>query len=149
MFVNNTAYHSIIEIPVDKSGNPGTPETFTTGINAPDGIAIDASDNLWVLANQGDEVVVVDPDGKVIAKKGGFDGIDANGTIDGLLFPASNTFSPDGRCVYITNLALYLPFAGVPSIAVDSGWTLQVEHYNVARVRINRCRSDSNGKGQC
>jgi sugar lactone lactonase YvrE len=35
MFVNNTAYHWIIGIPVEKSGNPGTPETLATGINAP------------------------------------------------------------------------------------------------------------------
>jgi len=143
MFVNNTAYHSIIKIPVGKSGRAGTPETFTTGINAPDGIAIDASDNLWVLANQGDEVVVVDPDGKVIAKKGDFDGLGADGTINGLLFPASNTFSPDGRFMYVTNLALYLPYAGVPSIAVDSGWTLKVEHYNVARIPIRACPGDA------
>jgi sugar lactone lactonase YvrE len=137
MFVNNTAYHSIIEIPVNSDGSAGTPTVFTTGINAPDGIAVDKSDNLWVLANQGDEVVVVDPTGKVIAKKGDFDGIDKNGTIKGLLFPASNTFSPDGQYMYITNLALYLPYAGQTlPIAVDSGWTLQVEHYNVARIAV-------------
>jgi sugar lactone lactonase YvrE len=149
MFVNNTAYHSIIKIPVEALGNSGTPETFTTGINAPDGIAVDASDNLWVLANQGDEVVVVNPDGTVIAKKGDFDGLSANGTINGLLFPASNTFSPDRRFMYITNLALYLPYANVPFIAVDSGWTLQVEHYNVARIPITGCQGNSNGNSQC
>jgi SMP-30/Gluconolactonase/LRE-like region len=136
LFVNNTAYHSIIKIPVNPDGSAGTATTFTTGINAPDGVALDRNDNLWVLANQGDEVVVVDPTGKVIQKLGDFDGIAANGSINGLLFPASDTFSPDGQFLYVTNLALYLPYAGVASIAVDSGWTLQVKHFNVARIAV-------------
>ena len=132
LFVANTAYHSIVKIPVNADGSAGTGATFTTGINAPDGIAVDASDNLWVAANQGDEIVVVDPNGKVIAKKGDFDGIAGDGSIEGLLFPASPAFSPDRKRLYVTNLALYLPFAGVPVIAVDSDWTLQVRQYNIA-----------------
>jgi sugar lactone lactonase YvrE len=135
MFVNNTAYHFIVEIPVNGDGSAGVSKIFTTGINAPDGVALDPKDNLWVLANQGDEVVVVDPTGKVIVKKGDFDGIAPDGSIKGLLFPASDAFSPDGRFLYVTNLALNLPFAGVPAIAVDSGWTLKVNKYNVARIR--------------
>jgi sugar lactone lactonase YvrE len=121
-----------VKIPVNPDGSAGTGVTFTTGINAPDGIAVDTSDNLWVAANQGDEIVVVDPNGEVIAKKGDFDGIAGDGSIQGLLFPASPAFSPDGKRLYVTNLALYLPFAGVPAIAVDSGWTLQVRQYNIA-----------------
>jgi sugar lactone lactonase YvrE len=132
LFAMNTAYHSIVKIPVNPDGSAGTGVTFTTGLNAPDGLAVDADDNLWVAANQGDEIVVVDPDGKVIAKKGDFDGIAKDGSISGLLFPASVAFSPDKRRLYITNLALNLPFAGVSAIAVDSGWTLQVKHYNIA-----------------
>jgi hypothetical protein len=52
-----------------------------------------------------------------------------------LLFPASVEFSPDKNGLYITNLALYLPFAGVPTIAVDSGWTRQI-HHNIAMIDI-------------
>ena len=136
MFVNNTAYHSIIRIPVNPDGSAGTGEVFTTGINAPDGVAIDKKDNLYVLANQGDEVVIVDPTGKAIGKLGDFNGISSNGSINGLLFPASDAFSPDGSSLYITNLALNLPFAGVPQIAVDSAYTLKVEHFNLARITI-------------
>jgi hypothetical protein len=33
------------------------------------------------------------------------------------------------------DFALYLPFAGVPTIAVDSGWTRQVQH-NIAMIDI-------------
>jgi sugar lactone lactonase YvrE len=135
LFAMNTAYHSIVKIPVNPDGSAGTGVTFTTGINAPDGLAVDANDNLWVAANQGDEIVVVDPSGTVIAKKGDFNGLD-EGSIQGLLFPASVAFSPDKRRLYVTNLALYLPFAGVPSIAVDSGLTLQVKRYNIAAIDI-------------
>src|SRR6202011_6293518 len=101
-----------------------------------DGFAVDANDNLWVAANQGDEIVVVDPNGRVVAKKGDFNGVASDGSIQGLLFPASVEFSPDKRRLYITNLALYLPFAGVPAIAVDSGRTLQVKHQNIAVIDI-------------
>lgn len=136
MFVMNTAYHSIVKIPVNPDGSAGIGVTFTTGLNAPDGVAVDGDDNLWVVANQGDEIVVVDPTGKVIAKRGDFNGLNDDGSIDGLLFPASLSFSPDGKVLYVTNLALYLPFAGVPEIAVDSAWTLQVKHYDVAKIDV-------------
>ena len=109
--------------------------TFTTGLNGPDGLAVDANDNLWVAANQGDEIVVVDPNGRVVAKKGDFNGVASDGSIQGLLFPASVEFSPDKSRLYITNLALYLPFAGVPTIAVDSGWALQVKQ-NIAAIDL-------------
>jgi sugar lactone lactonase YvrE len=137
LFAMNTAYHSIVKIPVNNDGTAGKGVTFTTGINAPDGLAVDSHDNLWVAANQGDEIVVVDPTGMVIAKRGDFDGLTDDGSIRGLLFPASVAFSPDQRRLYVTNLALYLPFAGVPSIAVDSGWTLETKRYNLAVIDVS------------
>jgi sugar lactone lactonase YvrE len=140
MFAMNTAYHSIIKIPVNHDGSAGTGVTFTTGLNAPDGVAVDGDDNLWVVANQGDEIVVVDPTGKVIAKRGDFNGLTDDGSINGLLFPASLSFSPDGTVLYVTNLALFLPFAGPLPIAVDSGWTLKVKHYNIAQIAVQDLR---------
>jgi len=137
MFAMNTAYHYIVKIPVNPDGSAGAGTVLTTGINAPDGVAVDRDDNLWVAANQEDEIVVVDPNGKVIAKQGDFNGISRDGSIEGLLFPASPSFSPNGKVLYVTNLALYLPFAGVPEIAVDSGWTLQVKHYNIAKIELD------------
>jgi len=134
MFVANTANHTIVKIPVNSSGTAGTPALFTTGINAPDGIAIDRHDNLWVDANQEDEIVVIDPTGKVIAKLGDFAGISDDGTPRGLLFPASPAFSRDGKYLYTSNFALYLPYAGAEA-AIDSGWTLQVKHFTVSRIK--------------
>jgi hypothetical protein len=148
MYVANTAYHSIVEVPVtlnlDGSVSVvGNATVLTTGINAPDGIAVDSHDNLWVVANQQDEIDVINPNvvtaqgtlAKVIAKRGDFQGISEDGTVRGLLFPASPAFSPDGKFIYSSNLALFLPFAGVPEPAIDSPWTLQVKHYPIAKIR--------------
>jgi sugar lactone lactonase YvrE len=44
LFVANTAFHQIIQIPVNHNGTAGTASIFITGINAPDGIMIDAND---------------------------------------------------------------------------------------------------------
>jgi hypothetical protein len=41
-----------------------------------------------------------------------FDGIDNDGVVEGLLFPASLAFSRDGKELYVSNLTLYLPYAG-------------------------------------
>ena len=149
MYVANTAYHSIVQIPVTLAHDgsvtiAGAAAVLTTGVNAPDGIAVDSRDDLWVVANQQDEVDVIDPNAidrlgnklpKVIARRGDFSGIDEDGTIRGLLFPASPAFSADGQFLYISNIALYLPFAGVPEPAIDSPWTLEVKHYTIAKIR--------------
>jgi sugar lactone lactonase YvrE len=133
MYVANTAFHQIIQIPVNPSGTAGTASVFITGINAPDGIAIDRDDNLWVCANQEDEIVVLDKTGKVIAKLGDFRGIDNKGIARGLLFPASLAFSRDRATLYVSNLTLFLPYAGARA-AIDSPWTLQVKGYTVSRL---------------
>ena len=95
---------------------------------------VDGDDNIWICANQEDEIVVVDKTGKVIAKLGDFGGIDPKGIARGLLFPASLAFSQDRKTLYVSNLTLNLPFAtGNPqSKAIDSAWTLQVQGYTVS-----------------
>ena len=121
----------------------GKPSVFVTGINAPDGIMVDPDDNIWICANQEDEIVVVQPftdvlgekTAKVIAKLGDFGGIDPKGIARGLLFPASLAFSPDRQWLYVTNLTLFLPYAAGPhTAAIDSAWTLQVQGYTVSRL---------------
>jgi sugar lactone lactonase YvrE len=86
LFVADTAFHQIVKIPVNPDGSAGTASIFITGINAPDGIMIDRNDNIWICANQEDEIVIVDKTGKVIAKLGDFYGIDKNGIAQGFLF---------------------------------------------------------------
>ena len=141
MYVANTAFHQIIQIPVNPNGSAGAASIFITGINAPDGIAIDKHDNLWVCANQEDDIIVLDRTGKVIAKLGDFNGISERGVVRGLLFPASLAFSLDRKTLYVSNLTLFLPFAGAQA-AVDSPWTLEVKRYTVAKLRAAIPRLD-------
>jgi DNA-binding beta-propeller fold protein YncE len=133
MFVCNTAFDWIVKIPV---ADPTSLSVFTNSINGCDGIAIDGSDNIWAAANQADEIVVVNPTGKAIAKLGDFDGIQG-GVTNGLLFPASPAFSPDGKWLYVTNLELDLrtlaPNNEGPQ-AVDSQWAAEVTQHSIARL---------------
>jgi len=99
--VANTAFHQIIQIPVNSNGTAGKASIFITGINAPDGIRIDRSDNIWICANQEAQIVVI--------KLGDFGGIDEDGIVRGFLFPASLAFSKDSSTLYVSNLMLYLP----------------------------------------
>jgi sugar lactone lactonase YvrE len=131
LFVANTAFHQIIQIAVNADGSAGAASIFITGINAPDGIALDHDGNMWICSNQEDEIIVLDKTGKVIAKLGDFRGIDENGVVNGFLFPASLDFSRDGSILYVSNLTLFLPFAGAQK-AIDSAYTLEVGAYTVS-----------------
>jgi len=79
---------------------------FAESINGADGIAFDRQGTLWVAANQADEVVGLDVNGRIVARLGEFRGIRRNGTPDGLLFPASLVIV--GSDIFVTNLALPL-----------------------------------------
>jgi sugar lactone lactonase YvrE len=131
LFVCNTGNDSVVRIPVTSGGAAGTPETFVNSVNGCDGLIIDESDNLWVAANQADEIVVVNPSGRAIAKLGDFGGIDANGAPIGLLFPASLVRS--GGFIYVTNLALDLRLFGLAQ-TVDGQWAAQVTTHTVSKI---------------
>jgi sugar lactone lactonase YvrE len=132
LFVANTGEDTIVRIPLPAGpgGTPDAPEVFVNSINGADGLIIDAADNLWVVANQADEIVVVDATGRAIAKLGDFDGIDRQGAPVGLLFPASLVMVDN--FVYITNLALDLRLFGAATI--DSQWAAQVTRHTIARI---------------
>jgi DNA-binding beta-propeller fold protein YncE len=132
LFVANTGNDTIVRIPLPNGagGAPGTPEVFVNSINGADGLIIDAADNLWVAANQSDEIVVVDSAGRVIAKLGDFDGIDRQGSPVGLLFPASLVMV--NNFLYVTNLSLDLRLFNAP--AVDSQWAAEVTRHTIARI---------------
>jgi Gluconolactonase len=129
LFVANTGDDTIVRIPV-LNGDAGTPVVFVNSINGADGLVIDSADNLWVAANQADEIVVVDKTGRVIAKLGDFDGIDRQGSPVGLLFPASLVLV--NNFLYVTNLSLDLRLFGAPT--VDSQWAAQVTRHTIARI---------------
>jgi sugar lactone lactonase YvrE len=131
LFVANTGDDTIVQIPVS-GGTPGKPVVLTNSINGADGLILDSDDNIWVAANQADEIVVIDKTGKVIAKLGDFDGIDKHGAPIGLLFPASPV--QFGGWLYVTNLSLDLRHVGGPQ-TVDSQWADQVTSHTIARLR--------------
>jgi sugar lactone lactonase YvrE len=137
LFVANTGSDTVVRIPVTgmEGGLPvaGVPAVFVNAVNGADGLVVDADDNLWIAANQADEIVVVDPSGKVIAKLGDFGGAIEGGAPVGLLFPASLRFL-DGDLL-VTNLALDLRLFGLPE-AVDSQWCAQVSRYTVTRIPV-------------
>ncbi len=134
MFVANTGMDQLIQIPVSPAGTPGTPTVFTNSINGADGIVLDRDDNIWTVANQADEIVVVDPTGKAIAKLGDFNGIGHDGVTRSLLFPASPAFTRDGKSLLVTNLKLDLRVTGAQQ-SVDSDYTDQVKHHSIARIK--------------
>jgi sugar lactone lactonase YvrE len=141
LFVANTGEDSVVMIPVLAGGVAGTPEVLAYSINGADGLIIDKSDNIWVAANQSDEIVVLDPTGKVIAKLGDFSGIDNQGAVRGLLFPASLVFN--GNFVLVTNLVLDTRLFGFPT--VDSQWAAQVTQYTVSKINANLAPSTHGG----
>lgn len=131
LFVANTGNDTVVRIPVVGAGTAGKAEVFTNSINGADGLVLDEQDNVWVCANQADEIVVADPSGKAIAKLGDFGGV-ADGSPVGLLFPAS--LARHGDWIYVTNLSLDLrPVVGQQS--VDSQWAAQVTRHTISRLR--------------
>lgn len=132
LFVANTANDTIVRI-ANNGGVAGTPAVFTNSINGADGLFVDRHDNVWVCANQSDEIVVVDKTGKAISKLGDFDGL-KDGKPVGLLFPAS--LVRHGDWVYITNLSLDLrPIVGQQSIV--SQYAAEVKRHTIARIRAS------------
>jgi len=105
---------------------------FITGINAPDGIAIDKHDNLWSAP---------------IRKTTSSCSTDRQGDREAWRFqwhqrarrgarppvPASLAFSLDRKTLYVSNLTLFLPSRGTG--CGRFAWTLEVKRYTVAKLR--------------
>jgi hypothetical protein len=103
---------------------------FAESINGADGIAFDAHGRLWVAANQADEVVALNANGRVVAKLGDFQGIRDDGSPNGLLFPASLVIVDDE--MFVTNLAL--PLNGTAGDEPEE----DVTRYTVSRIKVPR-----------
>ncbi len=131
MFVANSGNDQIIRIPVT-AGAPGTPAVFVNSVNGASALLIDEDDNLWITASQADEVVVLDPTGRVIAKLGDFDGLSRRGAPRGLLFPVG--MLRVGDWIYVSNLSLDLRLFGLPP-PVDAQWAAEVRRHTVARLK--------------
>jgi SMP-30/Gluconolactonase/LRE-like region len=126
LFVANTGDDNVLK--VDLASGMVEQNPFARSINGADGLTRGSHGNLWVAANQADNVVALDRNGRLLAQLGAFHGIRSNGTPDGLLFPASLVIVDDD--IFVTNLAL--PLTGTP----DDEWEELVTRYTVSRIKI-------------
>jgi sugar lactone lactonase YvrE len=131
LFVANTGDDSIVRIPANGDGTAGDPNVLVYSVNGADGLTIDEHDNIWIAANQSDEIVVIDSTGRPLAKLGDFDGIRHDGSARGLLFPASLVRS--AGFLYITNLSLDLRAVGGPQ-TLNSQPGAAVKVHTIARL---------------
>jgi sugar lactone lactonase YvrE len=124
LFVANTGDDRVLRL--NRATNAVT--VFAESINGADGILFDKQGRLWVAANQADEVVALNANGRVIAKLGEFEGIRQDGSPNGLLFPASLVIVGDD--MFVTNLALPLTPAAGDEPEED------VTRYTVSRMKL-------------
>ena len=123
LFVANTGDHRILKLDVATS----VVSVFVESLSGADGLVMDRDGRLWVCENQADEVVALNEDGRIVARLGEFQGINKDGTPDGLLFPASAVIV-DGW-MYVTNLAL--PLTGTPNEPEGD-----VTRWTIARMKL-------------
>jgi DNA-binding beta-propeller fold protein YncE len=124
LFVANTGDDRVLKVVISS----GAASVFAESINGADGLAVDSGGRLWVAANQNDELVALNANGRVVQRVGGFGAVRPNGTPDGLLFPASIAML--GEEMFVTNAALAL------TAAVGDEPEEDVTRYTISRVRV-------------
>ena len=123
LFIANTGDNRILKMDLTTKAI----SVFTESVHGADGITFDGGGRLWVAANQGDQIVALNENGRVVAKLGEFQGIDRDGTPKGLLFPASPVIV--GGWIYVTNLAL-------PLTGSSAEWETEVTRWTVSRIKL-------------
>lgn len=124
LFIANTGDDRVLRL--DLASNDLT--VFTESINGADGVAFDRRGRLWVAANQNDEIVAVNENGRVIMRLGAFQGLEKDGSPDGLLFPASLVIVGDD--MFVTNLAL--PLNETPGDETEE----KVTRWTISRIKL-------------
>ncbi|HTO47424.1 MAG TPA: hypothetical protein VML91_07275 [Burkholderiales bacterium] len=131
LFIANTGDDRVLKLDLASAKLPlpdAALTVFTESINGADGLTRGKRGILWVAANQGDEIVGLNGNGRVVARLGDFNGIRADGTPDGLLFPASMVIVGDD--MFVTNLALPLTSATGDEPEED------VTRWTISRIRL-------------
>lgn len=129
LFIANTGDDRILKLDLTmRPPSMNAVSVFAESINGADGIAFDKHGRLWVAANQADEVVALNANGRVVAKLGDFEGIRNDGSPRGLLFPASLVIVDDD--MFVTNLAVPLTDAEGDEPEED------VKRWTVSRIKL-------------
>lgn len=109
LYVANTSNDTVLRVPVLADGSGGPVQLFASGaaidlaagttraLDGADGIAFDVEGNLWVCANQANEIQVLSESAEIVARYRG-------AAEDALDFPASLVFDRD--TLFIANLSL-------------------------------------------
>ena len=124
LFISNTGDDRILTLDLFS----GEITVFAESINGADDIVFDRNGNLWVAANQADQIMVLNEFGQVVAKLGEFLGIQKDDSPRGLLFPASLVIR--GKWLFVTNLSLPLTDAGGDEPEEN------IMQYTVSRIKI-------------
>ena len=125
LFIANTGDNRVVQMNLATT----TITPFAESVHGADGVLMN-NGLLWVCANQGDEVVALNAQGRPVARAGFFAGVRRDGRPAGLLFPASPVVS--NGFIYVTNLALPL------TPAVGDEPEEDVTRWTVSRFRIPR-----------
>lgn len=124
LYIANTGDDRVLKLDLAS----GKVTIFAESINGADGIVFDGRGLLWVAANQNDEIVAVNKNGRVIKRVGRFEGI-RHGEPKGLLFPASLVIVDHD--MYVTNLALAFTPDKTDEVEDD------VTRWTVSRIRMD------------
>jgi hypothetical protein len=122
LYIANTGDNRVLQMAMSDT----SVTVFAESVHGADGLLF-SDGALWVAANQADEMVALNSRGRPIARVGSFEGIRANGSPRGLLFPASMVAV--GPWMYVTNLAIAL------TPAVGDEPEEDVTRWNIARFR--------------
>ena len=118
LYVNNAGDGRVLRLPLIG----GAPTILAESIHGADGLLFHDG-LLWVAANQDDAIVALDTNGREVARAGQFLGIAADGSPQGLLFPAASAVV--GHRMVVANLALPL------TPAKGDEWEEDVSRWNL------------------
>lgn len=123
LYINNAGDGRVLRMTMPS----GPASVLAESVFGADGLLFDRG-LLWVAANQIDSIVALDEHGRVRARAGQFQGIDADGAPRGLLFPAASAVQ--GDWMLVINLALPI------TAAQGDEWEEDVTRWTISRFRI-------------
>ena len=124
LFITNTGDDRVLTLDLGTKNI----NILAESVNGADGIVLDKKGNIWVAANQADQIIVLNEFGQVVAQLGEFLGIKKDDSPNGLLFPASLVIQ--GKWLFVTNLSLPLTDAGGDEPEEN------IMKYTVSRIKI-------------